>query len=239
MFKTERLNGKRTRALAAAFPFTLPILAGFGFLGITYGILMSASGFGIGYSLAMSIFVFAGSMEFVAVDILLGAFSPIETFLMTLMVNARHLFYGIAMLDKYRDTGKKKPYLIFGMCDESFSINYSADIPKDVDRGLFMFFVTLLNQIYWVAGTAVGAIFGSVIHFNTEGLDFVMTAMFTVIFLDNLLKEKNHIPSILGLALSLVCLIIFGSDYFLIPAMLCIFAALLGLKRPLTKDGAV
>ena len=152
---------------------------------------------------------------------------------MTLMINARHLFYGISMLDKYRGLGWKKFYLIFGMCDESFSINYTAEIPKDVDRGWFMFFVTLLNHFYWFFGATLGGIFGSLIHFNTEGLDFVMTAMFTVIFLDQWLKEKNHTSALAGMGISILCLIAFGSDDFIIPSMIGILGVLTLLRKPL------
>lgn len=228
------------KALKCAFPHTLPILAGFLFLGITYGIYMNVSGFSFWYPMLMSMTIFAGSMEFVAVNLLLGAFDPLQALAMTLMINARHLFYGISMLDKYRGTGWKKWYLIFGMCDESFSVNYTAQVPEDVDRGWFMFFVTLLNQLYWVTGATLGGIFGSFLHFNTEGLDFVMTAMFVVIFLNQWLKEKNHASSLLGLGLSLLCLIAFGADNFILPAMAAILAALTLLRRPLEKgDRAV
>lgn len=228
------------KALKCAFPHTLPILAGFLFLGITYGIYMNVSGFSFWYPMLMSMTIFAGSMEFVAVNLLLGAFDPLQALAMTLMINARHLFYGISMLDKYRGTGWKKWYLIFGMCDESFSVNYTAQVPEDVDRGWFMFFVTLLNQLYWVTGATLGGIFGSFLHFNTEGLDFVMTAMFVVIFLNQWLKEKNHASSLLGLGLSLLCLIAFGGDNFILPAMAAILAALTLLRRPLEKgDRAV
>lgn len=225
------------KALRYAFPHTLPILAGFLFLGITYGIYMNVSGFSFWYPMLMSMTIFAGSMEFVAVNLLLGAFDPLQALAMTLMINARHLFYGISMLDKYRGTGWKKWYLIFGMCDESFSVNYTAQVPEDVDRGWFMFFVTLLNQLYWVTGATLGGIFGSFLHFNTEGLDFVMTAMFVVIFLNQWLKEKNHASSLLGLGLSLLCLIAFGGDNFILPAMAAILAALTLLRRPLEKGG--
>lgn len=143
------------------------------------------------------------------------------------------------MLDKYKETGRKKTYLIFGMCDESFSVNCSADIPQGVDKGWFMFFVTLLDQIYWVTGTAIGAVFGSFIKFNTEGLDFVMTAMFVVIYLEQLLKEKNHTVSLAGLGISVLMLIIFGADSFIIPSMLAILAVLTLLRGHLTKKGAV
>lgn len=227
----------RLRAFKAAFPHTIPILAGFLFLGFTYGVYMNVSGFSFWYPMLMSLTVFAGSVEFAAVNMLLGAFNPLQTLALTVMINARHLFYGISMLDKYRGCGIKKLYLIFGMCDESFSINYTADIPKDVDRGWFMFFVTLLNHIYWVSGATLGGIFGSFIHFNTDGLEFVMTAMFVVIFLEQWLKEKNHAGSVLGLVLSAVCLCIFGADGFIIPAMVLILLVLTLIRRPLQRRG--
>lgn len=225
------------KAFATAFPYTIPIFAGFWFLGITYGIYMNVSGFSFWYPMLMSITIFAGSIEFVTVNMLLGAFNPLQAFAMTLMINARHLFYGISMLDKFRGVGRKKFYLIFGMCDESFSINYTADIPEDVDRGWSMFFVTLLNHFYWFSGATLGGIFGSLIHFDTEGLEFVMTAMFVVIFMEQWLKEKDHTSSVLGLVISVLCLIAFGADNFIIPAMLAILAVLSLLRRQLEADG--
>ena len=232
-------KNKYLTALKAAFPVTIPIFAGFTFLGMTYGIYMNVSGFSFWYPMLMSMTIFAGSMEFVAVNLLLGAFNPLQALAMTLMINARHLFYGISMLDKYRGTGWKKFYLIFGMCDESFSINYTAEVPAGVDKGWFMFFVTLLNHFYWFSGATLGGIFGSLIHFNTEGLDFVMTAMFVVIFLEQWLKEENHLSALLGLGLSTVCLVAFGPDNFMIPSMAAILGVLLLLKTPMEKGGAV
>lgn len=214
------------KALRVAFPRTIPILAGFLFLGITYGIYMNVSGFSFWYPMLMSLTIFAGSMEFVAVNMLLGAFNPIQALMLTLMINARHLFYGISMLDKFKGTGLKKLYLIFGMCDESFSINYTAYIPDGVDKGWFMFWVTFLDHIYWFAGSTLGGIFGSLITFNTEGLDFVLTAMFVVIFTDQWLKEKTHTSAIFGLVLSFLCLLVFGADNFIIPSMIAILLAL-------------
>lgn len=225
-------------AFRAAFPRTLPIMAGFLFLGISYGIYMNVSGFSFLYPMLMGLTIFAGSIEFVAVSMLLGAFDPVQALLMTIMINARHLFYGISMLDKYRGTGWKKPYLIFGLCDETFSINYTADIPKEVDRGWYYFFVTLLNQIYWVSGATIGGLFGSIIPFETEGLDFVMTALFVVIFLDQWMKEKNHVSSLTGLGVSLVCLLTLKADNFMIPSMVLILLALTALRKPLEKAGA-
>lgn len=230
-------NTKYRKALKAAFPYTIPIFAGFWFLGLTYGIYMNVSGFSFWYPCLMSLTIFAGSVEFVAVNMLLGAFDPLQAFAMTLMINARHLFYGISMLDRYKGTGLKKFYLIFGMCDESFSINYTANIPEDVDKGWFMFFVTLLNHFYWFSGATLGGLFGSLIHFNTEGLDFVMTAMFVVIFMEQWLKDKKHTSSILGLVLSAACLAIFGAEHFIIPAMAAILGALTFFRKFVEKGG--
>lgn len=209
----------KMKALKCAFPYTIPIMTGFLFLGMSYGIYMHVSGFSFWYPMLMAMTIFAGSVEFVCVNFLLGAFNPLQAFIVTLILNARHIFYGISMLDRFKGMGWKKIYLIFGMCDETFSVNYTADIPKDVDSGWFMFFVTLLNQIYWVLGATLGGLFGSLITFNTEGLDFVMTAMFVVIFLEQYLKDKNHLSSYIGLGVSLLMLIFFGADNFMIPAI--------------------
>lgn len=185
----------------------------------------------------MSLTIFGGSLEFVAVAMLLSSFAPVQTFIMTLMIQARHLFYGISMLEKYKDTGWKKFYLIFGMCDESFSINYSTEVPEDIDKGWFMFFVTLLNHMYWFTGSTIGGILGSLITFNTEGISFVMTAMFVVIFLDQWLKEKQHYSSLIGVLVSVICLVIFGADSFLIPTMACIVCLLTFFRKPIEKRG--
>lgn len=233
-------NDRIKKAFKFAFPKTLPIFAGFWFLGMSYGILMHVKGFSFVYPLLMSITIFGGSLEFIAVSMLLSTFAPLQTFLVALVIQLRHLFYGVSMLEKYKDTGWKKPYLIFGLCDESFSINYSTEIPEDIDKGWFYFFVTLLNQIYWVTGAAIGGLLGNLITFNTEGLSFVMTAMFVVIFLDQWLKEKQHISSVIGFGVSLLCLIIFGKDSFMIPTMICIVVMLTLFRKPIEeKEGTV
>lgn len=229
-------KGKIFKAFKSAFPHTIPIFTGFWFLGLTYGIYMNVSGFSFWYPMIMSVTIFAGSMEFITVNMLLGAFNPIQALAMALMINARHLFYGIAMLDKYKGTGWKKIYLIFGMCDESFSINYTANISDDVDKGWFMFFVTALNHFYWFFGATLGGICGSLIKFNTQGLDFVMTAMFVVIFLEQWLKDKKHINSIIGIVMSILCLIIFGANNFIIPTMIGIIALLTLSRKSLDKE---
>ncbi|ETO94772.1 putative azaleucine resistance protein AzlC [Lachnoanaerobaculum sp. MSX33] len=229
------VSKKIKAAFFAAFPNTIPILAEFLFLGIAYGIYMNQSGFKFYYPMFMSFIIFAGSVEFATVSWLLGSFDPVNIFFLTLMINARHLFYGLSMLEKYNIPGWKKLYLIYGMCDESFSINATVDVPKDIDKGLFMFFVTMLNQIYWVAGATIGGIFGSFIPFDTKGIEFVMTALFVVIFLENCLKEKDHSASVIGLFISFICLIIFKGTNFIIPSMIIILSVLTLLRGRLEK----
>ena len=226
---------KMKRAFLAAFPHTIPIMTGFLFLGAAYGIYSRGLGLPAPVPIITAAVVFAGSLEFVAADMMaVGAvFDPLGMFLMALMVNARHLFYGISMLDKYKKVGKKKWYLVFGLCDESFSVNCTADIPEDVDNGLFYFFVTVLNQLYWITGVSIGSLVGS--FFTVEGLDFVMTALLVVIFVDNLLKEKSHIGSVIGVCASLLCLLVLGGESFIIPSMLLILLLLTLLRKPVEK----
>ena len=216
----------KRKAFKAALPYTLPICIGFIVLGMSYGFLMRSKGFPLIYPMLMSLFIFAGSMEFVTVNLLLSDFNPLHVFFLTLMVNARHIFYGISMLDKYKNCGWKKPYLIFGMCDETFTVNCAVTPPEDVDKGWFMFFVTLLNQIYWVSGATLGALLGYIIHFDASGIEFVMTALFVVMFINQWEETKEHTPALMGLGCSLLCLLIFGSSNFIIPAMILIVLCL-------------
>ena len=222
-------------ALKAAFPHTIPIMTGFLFLGMAYGILMRARGFHPLFPTVMAITIFGGSLEYVCVEMLCSAFAPLETLLMALLIQARHLFYGLAMLDKYRGLGWKTPLLIFGMCDESFSINCTVDVPKDVDRGWFYLWVTLLNWGYWITGATIGAQLGAVLPFDLTGRDFVMTAMFVVIFLEALLKEKQHWSSLIGLVCSVGCLLLFGADGFMRPTMAASLLALSAARRPIER----
>lgn len=222
-------------AFRTAFPYTIPIFAGFVFLGAAYGIFMNSLGFSAIYPIIISLIVFAGSMEFIAANLLVAAFNPVQAFFLTLMVNARHLFYGISMLEKYSGIGKKKWYMVFGLCDETFAINNTINVPEHINKGWVMLFVTVLNQCYWVLGATIGGVFGSLIKFNTEGLEFVMTALFIVIFLEQWMKEKNHRSSLIGLGASIVCLIIFGGSSFIIPAMLAILGLLTLSRKSLEK----
>lgn len=220
----------RRKALKAAFPCTIPIFTGFWFLGLTYGIYMKVSGFSFVYPMLMSLLIFGGSLEFITVEMLLSPFAPLQVFIMALLIQARHLFYGISMLEKFKGTGWKKFFLIFGMCDETFSVNYTAEIPEGVDKGWFMLWVTFLNQFYWVSAATTGGLIGSLLKFDTTGISFVMTAMFVVIFLEQWLKEKNHVSSLMGIAVSVLCLIFFGEDSFMLPTMAAI-VLLLTLSR--------
>ena len=221
----------KLHALKAAFPGTIPVMTGFLFLGMAFGIMLEAKGYGFIWCLLMSGCIYAGSMQYVAITLLTTAFAPVAAFLMTLMVNARHLFYGLAMLDKFKGTGKMKPYLIFGLTDETFSILCTTEPPEGVSRNWFMFFTTLLNQCYWVAGSLIGSVLGSVISFNTKGLDFVLTALFIVIFTGQWQGSEDHLPAIIGIVVTVACRIFFGSSSFLIPAMIGILACLLLLKN--------
>ena len=230
-------NHRILKAFRAAFPLTVPIFAGFCFLGMAYGIYMNAAGFSPWYPFFMSMLIFGGSLEFIAVSMLLAPFAPLQAFIVALMVQARHIFYGLSMLEKFRGTGWKKPYLIFGMCDETFSINFTAKVPEGVDRGWMMFFVTLLNQLYWVSGATIGAIAGSMLSFDTHGVECVMTARVTAIFMEQWMKERLHYTAIIGFVATAVSLPVFGADSFLIPAMAAIVIILTILRGPLERRG--
>lgn len=216
-----------TEAAKAAFPYSVPMIAGFLFLGIAYGIYMKALGFGFLYPTLMALLIYAGSVEFIAAGALIAPFSPISVLLITLMISARQIFYGISMLEKYGiHIGKKRWYLITTLVDESFSLNYMAKIPPHLDKGWYMFFVSLYLHIYWVFGAVMGNLFGTVLPFNLKGVEFSMTALFLVIFAENWLKEKSHESSLLGLGIALVFLLIIGKEYFLIPTLISIWLIL-------------
>ena len=229
---------QKVKALKTAFPYTIPVLPGYLFTGIAFGILLSSKGYHFAWAIAMSLFIYAGSIQIVAVNLLTSAFNPLNAFIITLMVNARHLFYGLSMLVRFRGTGKYKPYLIFGLTDETYSLLCSAEIPDGVDKDQVMFFITLINHIYWIAASAIGALLGSVFSFNTKGIDFVMTALFIVIFINQWRAQKNHVPALVGLGGSILCLLLFGPDSFIIPSMVLIIASLTVFRKPIEKGVA-
>lgn len=218
-----------------AFVRSLPIMAGYIVLGLGFGVLLQSKGYGAGWALAMGGLIYAGSMQYVAIDLLAGGASLISAALMTLMVNARHLFYGISMLERYKDTGAAKPYLVFALTDETYSVVCSGDVPDGVDRKKYYFWVSLLDQFYWVVGCVAGALLGSVLPFDTTGIDFSMTALFLVVMVEQWRSTRDHTPALVGLGVSLVCLLIFGSSNFLIPSMIGITVALTLLRGTMEK----
>ena len=226
---------KKKAAFKVALPYTIPVFAGYLLLGSAYGILMTSKGFAAGWTLLMSVIVFAGAMQFVALTLLVSAFDPLAALGLAIMVNIRHLFYGISMLERFKGSGILKPYLIFGMTDETFSLICATKPPEGVDRNLFMFFMTLQNHIYWIFGSAVGVFLGNFIMFDVKGLDFVLTALFVVIFLEQWKDVRGHFPALIGLFCSWFCLVVFGPKLFIIPSMLAILAALALSKNKLEE----
>ena len=213
--------------LRLAFRDTIPVMTGYLFLGFGFGILLHQSGYGVLWSFAMSLFIYAGSMQFMTVSLLTGSAGLLTAALTTLVVNARHLFYGISMVDAYKGAGRKKPYLVFALTDETYSLVSGKEHP---DLG-YCFLVSLFDQIYWVTGSVLGSLAGSLLPLNFEGIEFVLTALFVTIFVEQWLSTKDHGPALVGLASTAVCLLIFGKDIFLIPSMAVIAAILILMGR--------
>ena len=208
-------------------------MAGYIVLGIGFGILLKKAGYGLFWSFLMSLTIYAGSMQYVAVSLLTAGASLLSVALTTLMVNARHLFYGISMIDKYEGAGKKKPYLIFSLTDETYSILCNEEPLDKQNWHTYSLFVSLFNQSYWILGCAIGSVLGTVVTFDTAGIEFSMTALFVTVFVEQWLTTKNHLPAVIGLACSIVCLILFGASSFLIPTMISITIVLLCAKNSL------
>lgn len=217
--------------LRTAFLDTVPVMAGYVFLGFGFGILMHQSGFGVLWAGAMSLFIYAGSMQYVAVSLLTSGASLLTAGLTAFLVNARHLFYGISMIDAYKNTGRKKPYLIFGLTDETYSLVSQVRIPDGLSRTGYCFWVTLFDHIYWVSGTLLGSLAGKVLPINFEGVEFALTALFVTIFVEQWLSTKKHGPAVLGVAATVLSLVIFGKDVFLIPSMVIIASCLTLMNR--------
>ena len=209
-------------ALRAAFLDTVPVMTGYAFLGFGFGILMHRNCFGVLWAAAMSLFIYAGSMQYVAVSLLTSGAGLLTAALTAFVVNARHLFYGISMVDAYKGTGKKKPYLIFALTDETYSLVSKNQVPEGISRHGYCFLVSVFDHIYWVLGTVLGALAGTLIPINYEGIDFVLTALFVTIFVEQWLSARNHLPAITGVLSTAACLLLFGQDVFLIPSMILI-----------------
>ena len=219
-----------------AFLSSIPVMTGYLVLGIGFGVVFRAQGYGLIWAFLTSFLIYAGSMQFVLVNLLTSGASLLTTALTTLAVNARHLFYSLSMIDKYRGSGWKKPYLIFALTDETYSLVCSDTNTDKADKPLrYCFLVSLFDQCYWVTGSVLGALLGAVIPFSTEGIDFALTALFITVFVDQWRATKDHLPALIGLGASVLCLVIFGAEDFLIPAMIVIALALTLMHK---KGGA-
>lgn len=214
-----------------AFVSTIPVLTGYIILGISFGVILKSKGYGVLWAFSMSAFIFAGSMQFAAIPLIAGKTSLIATALTTLAVNARHIFYGISMVEKYKGM-RFKPFLIFGLTDETYSLVCNDNsIDKKSNKNNYYFLVTLFDYFYWVAGSVIGSILGSIIPFSTKGIDFALTALFLTVFVEQWSSEKNHIPALIGVVVSVTCLVFFGSQKFLIPAMIVIIILLTLIRK--------
>lgn len=220
------------QTIKQALVSTIPVLTGYIVLGFGFGIMMKSYNFGFLMAFAMSFFIYAGSMQYVAIGLMTGGASLITVAFTTLMVNARHLFYGVSMLDKYENVGKRKPYLIFALTDETYSLVCmdNKNISFEQQNNYYLF-VSLFNHLYWITGTVIGVLIGTLISFNTKGIDFALTALFLTVFIEQWMSTKNHLPAIIGVVCSIVCLLIFKSANFLIPSMILITVILLLTKE--------
>ncbi len=221
----------RISTIRHAFYKSIPVMAGYIVLGTGFGILMSNAGYGVLWTAAMSAFIYAGSMQYVGVGLLTGGASVLTTIITTIMVNARHLFYSISMVEPYKNAGKYKPYMIFALTDETYSLLCDGQVPEGTDPNLYRFLVSLFNHSYWVTGSILGSLLGAVLPFPTTGIEFSMTALFIASFTEQWLTTKDHVPALTGLLSTLLCLVLFGRQNFLIPAMLCITLVLTILRR--------
>lgn len=223
-------------AFKTAFPYTIPVLTGYLFIGIAFGVMFAEKGYSFLWAILMSTLVYAGSGQYLAVNFFVPGFSFIQAIFLTLMVNIRHVFYGISLLEKFNRFGEKRWYLVFGLTDETYSLLCTTNIPEDVDDEKFLLAITLLNQSYWIIGSAIGGIAGTVIPFDSTGIDFAMTALFVVIFLEQWFQKKNRIPAVIGTVVSFICLQIFGADHFVLPSMLIIIGVLFMSRKKLETE---
>ena len=220
-----------SKTIKQAFIKSVPVMAGYVVLGIGFGILLRNAGYGVLWAAAMSIFIYAGSMQYVGVGLLAGGASVLTTAVTTIMVNARHLFYSVSMVDKYNGAGKYKPYMVFALTDETYSLLSDGHVPEGAKPELYRFLVSLFNHSYWITGSIIGNLLGAVLPFSTAGIEFSMTALFVASFTEQWLTTKDHIPAVTGLLCTLLSLLIFGRERFLIPAMLLITLVLTMLRK--------
>lgn len=223
-------------AFKRAFPYTIPVLTGYLFIGIAFGVMFAEKGYSFLWAMLMSVLVYAGSGQYLAVNFFTPGVSFLNVVFMTLMVNIRHIFYGLSLLDKFNKMGKKRWYMIFGLTDETYSLLCTTKVPPDVEEEKFLFAISIMNQSYWVIGSAIGGLAGSYLPFNSEGIDFAMTALFVVIFVEQWMEKENRIPEIIGVAAAFICLQIFGVSGFVLPSMILIIMILFLSRKKLDTE---
>ncbi len=234
------MNRKRNgyaAAFRAAFPYTIPVLTGYLFIGIAFGVMFQEKGYNFLWAILMSVMVYAGSGQYLAVNFFVPGVNFLQVIFLEFMVNIRHIFYGLSLLERFRGMGKKKLYMMFSLTDETYSLFFITKVPPEVDEHKFLFAIAMLDQSYWVLGSAIGALAGSLIPFDAQGIDFAMTALFVVIYIEQWMSAKNHLPAIAGAVAAFVCLLVFGSDNFILPAMICIMVMLLSGRRVMEPQG--
>lgn len=221
----------KKKALKTVFLDTVPVMTGYLFLGVSFGILLGEKGYGLGWAFAMALFMYAGSAQFLAVGLLAGHASILSSAIAIFLLNARHIFYGISLIDAYKGTGKKKPYLIFSLTDETYSLVTQNSPPEGMKRHTYCFLVSLLDHFYWVVGCVLGSVAGNFLPISFEGIEFVLTALFVTLFTEQWLSNKNHFPAIVGAASTVLCLVLFGKEIFLIPSMVLIAVVLTTARK--------
>lgn len=227
------------QAFKKAFPYTIPVLTGYLFIGIAFGVMYAEKGYNFLWAILMSVMVYAGSGQYLAVNFFVPGISFLQVIFLTFMVNVRHIFYGVSLLDKFNRVGKKRWYMIFALTDETYSLLCTTKIPKGVEEDKFLFAISVLDHGYWILGSAIGAIAGTLLPISSEGIEFAMTALFVVIFIEQWMDKKNRIPEIIGVVTATVALLIFGPDSFVLPAMLAIVALLFIGRKNLEKEGMI
>ncbi len=227
------------KAFRKAFPYTIPVLTGYLFIGTAFGVMYAEKGYSFLWAILMSVLVYAGSGQYLAVNFFVPGFSFIQVIFLTFMVNVRHIFYGVSLLDKFNKIGLKRWYMIFALTDETYSLLCTTNVPENVEEDKFLFAISVMNHSYWVLGSAIGAVAGTILPIDSEGIEFAMTALFIVIFIEQWMERKNRIPELIGVAVAVIALLIFGANSFVLPAMLAIIALLFVGRKKLDKGDEV
>lgn len=228
--------GKLSYAMKKAFPYTIPILTGYLFIGLAFGVMFADMGYNVLWAILVSLVVYAGSGQYLAVNFFVPGYSLVQAVFLTLMVNIRHVFYGLSLVDRYNRFGRKRWYMIFGMTDETYSVVCTTKVPEGVDEEDFIFSITLLNHIYWIAGTIIGCLAATAMPFDSTGIEFAMTALFLVLFIEMWMSRSNRVSELIGVLSALVCLAVFGADGFVLPTMLLIIAVILVCRKRMEPD---